>query len=307
MQKYPVASLKEAYRSGDLVQSYGVDWQTLTHQWHQYLDSVEVDSVDQETASRIFGIRSLFEKECPHSVSDFAMAWDEYRHYIADRDTSKALRQLDRALAATDSLPRVKAEWSYNHLVNGYTKKVQQAASLQDTTVDLQLLYADAFVMTGNQQQAQSHLEKAQQLFAEKPDSLLEPALATRVNSRQWGLYRTMTYQQQLPDASTFSDMYYRTKIRSLRKAIEQERWHLTEQYAKQLSQIPLQRRYFDDYQQLIHLLGFYGDAELARSLLEKGSKMDLRDRYQERLSQEQAWLTFLESEKVTRARIMNK
>ncbi len=300
MQNYPVASLKEAYRSGDLAQSYSADWQTLTSQWHQHLDSVQVDSVDQQTASRIFGIRSLFEKECPHAVSDFAAAWDEYRFHMANRDTVRALRQLDRAVAAADSLPRVKAEWSYQHLVNRATKKVEQAASLQDTTVDLQLLYADSFAMTGNRRQMQKYLTKVQQLFAQKPDSLLEPALATRMNPRQWSLYRAMMYQQQLPDSSTFKVMYYRTKIRSLQKAIEQERWDLTGQYASQLKTMPLQLRNFDDYQQLIHLLGFYGDAKLARGLLEKVSTMDLRDRYQERLQQERAWLEFLESEKST-------
>jgi len=165
-------------------------------------------------------------------------------------------------------------------------------------TVDLQLLYADAFAMTDDLQQAQKHFKKAQQLFAAHPDSLLEPALATRMNEQQWSLYRTMTYQQQLPDSSTFSAMYYRTKIRSLRKAMEKQRWMLMEEYANQLVNMPFQHRYVEDYQRLLHLLGFNGDITLAWQILEQVSSLDLRERNKEQLQEERAWLSFLSSQK---------
>jgi len=298
MRNYPIASLKEAYRSGDLAQAYSVGWQTLTNEWHQHLDSVQVDSVDQQTASRIFGVRSLFEKECPHVVSSFAVVWDEYRFHMAKRDTVGVLSHLDRALTVSDSLLPIKSQWSFQNLVNKNPQKVQQKASLQDTTVDLQLLYADAFAMTDDLQQAQKHFKKAQQLFAAHPDSLLEPALATRMNEQQWSLYRTMTYQQQLPDSSTFSAMYYRTKIRSLRKAMEKQRWMLMEEYANQLVNMPFQHRYVEDYQRLLHLLGFNGDITLAWQILEQVSSLDLRERNKEQLQEERAWLSFLSSQK---------
>jgi hypothetical protein len=294
MRNYPVESLKEAYRTGNIGRAYAENWEVLTQNWHQHLDSIQVDTLDRQVASRIFGIPSLFEQECPHVVSDFAIAFDNYQFRLANRDTSRALDFLDQAVAEADSAAPIKAEWSYQHLVNGHSRKVQQAASLKDTMVDLQLLYADAFAMSEEWGHTQQHITKAQKLFAQNPDSLLEPALVTRMDRQQWEIYRQMTYNNELPDPTTFSEAYYRTKVRSLPKAIDQERWDLVGIYAGQLSKIPLHDRYFDDYLQLIRHLSFRGNVELAHGLMEKVSAMPLRDRYRERLQQDREWLEFL-------------
>jgi hypothetical protein len=100
IQRYPIESLKEAYKTGNIADSYEDNWEKLTANWHQHLDTVQVDSVDREIAGRIFGVPSLFEKECPHVVSDFAVAWDAYQFNLAEQDTASALTSLDRALAA---------------------------------------------------------------------------------------------------------------------------------------------------------------------------------------------------------------
>lgn len=297
LTNYPAESLKQAYRTADLAGAYSKSWQTLTKAWHRHLDSVQVDSVDQSVASRIFGIPSLFEQECPHTVSDFAAAWDKYQFHLANHDTTRGIEALDRAVAEADSLSRVKTEWSYRHLVSGHPKKVHQAASLQDTTVDLQLLYADAFAMTGDQEKAQAHLKRGRELFLANPDSLLELAVATRMNARQWHVYRRMTYHDELPDSATFADAYYRTKIRSLQKAIDQEQWNNVESYAVQLSQTPMRIRYFDEYLKLIHHLAFRKHFRLASQIFERVEKLPLRNRYHERLRMEKDWLLYLSTQ----------
>jgi len=297
MNNYPVADLKQAYHSGNIAQAYPVGWKTLTKGWHRHLDSVSVDSIDRKTASRIFGIKSLFEQPCPHVISDFAQAWDNYHFYQADRDSVQALQALDRAVMLADSLPPIKAEWSYRHLIAGQPKTVRKAASLKDTTVDLQLLYADAFAMNSDWQQAESHIKKAQLLFARHPDSLQAPALATRMDRQQWKIYRQMTYQNILPDSTTFRAAYYRTKIRSLKKAIKQERWQKVSIYSRQLLQIPVHQRYFDDYQKLIHQWAFTGNYATTQKWINKVADLPLRQRYYQRLHQEQDWLDFLESQ----------
>ncbi|MGM0545600.1 MAG: hypothetical protein ACQEST_02665 [Bacteroidota bacterium] len=298
MQNYPVESVKEAYRTGDVAEAYQTDWQTLTEGWHAALDTVAVDTMDQQVARRIFGRLSLFEKECPHVVSDFAEAEDNYRFYLAEKDTMRALESLDRALAEADHANPIKVEWSYRNLLSGNIEKVQGVASLQDTLVDLQLLYADAFAMADEWNEAKEHLEEGKQFFAENPDSLLQMAIEARSDSLQWKIYSDMTYKDIMPDSTSFVKALYRTKIRSIRKAINQERWELVEEYGRVIVRDSLQSIYFDDYQKLIHHLAFLGKKELATDLVATLSDMDLRERYRERLQQEREWIHFLSDRK---------
>lgn len=296
MKNYPISNLKEAYHTGDFTEAYETDWETLTQEWHQSLDFVETDTVDRKIARRIFSRPSLFEKECPHIVSDFGLAEDRYQFFLANRDTTRALEALDRAVVLSDSVPPMKAEWSYRNLMTGNPQKIQQAASLQDSTLDLQLLYADAFAMTNNEERARPHLDRAESLFEENPDSLLKPALTTRQNKRQWSIYRQMTYYNNLPDSLTFSEANHRTKIRSINKAIDNEQWLLVENYTQQLIDDSLQITYFDDYLHLVHHVSFKGKVELSDQIIEQLGELSLRERYRERLQQQENWVSFLES-----------
>ncbi|MEL7833313.1 hypothetical protein [Fodinibius sp. Rm-B-1B1-1] len=294
MKRYPIESLKEAYQTGSVEEAYQADWQTLTDEWQAVLDTVETDTIDQQVARRTFGMRSLFEKECPHIVSDLAIARDSYEFYLAERDTGQALKFLDRALVQADNALPLKTEWSYRNLVSGNHGKVQQAATAKDTTVDLQFLYADAFALTKDFEKARGHMVEGERLFEENPDSLLKPALKTRSDSLQWRIYRDLTYGDLLPNAKMFEEALYRTKIRSIRKAIDQQRWKELKSYANLLLKEPLQQKYFDDYQRLMHHLAFQGKSDLVERFMEKLLAMSLRDRYRERLQEEREWLQFL-------------
>jgi len=159
-------------------------------------------------------------------------------------------------------------------------------------------LYADAFAMTGEWNKADDHLEKGQQLFFQEPDSLLRPALETRVGRRQWEIYRNLTYHSKFPDSTTFAEAHYRTKIRSIQEAIESERWERLQEYIRQLLERPLHLKYFDDYQQYIHQLAFLGKADMAQQFIEEVNALQLRKRYRDRLQQEQKWLDFMKSQK---------
>lgn len=294
MANYPTSHIKKAYSTGDIAAAYPKGWQQLTTEWHRHLDSVQADSVDRQVASRIFSIPSLFEQACPHAVTEFAADWDRYQLAKAEQDTAQMLVGLNDAVAAADSVPPIKAQWSYHHLVNGNYQHVQQGAALTDTTVDLQLLYADAFALSGEMARARSHLKRAQKLFEMRPDSILKPALETRRDSVQWKIYRQLTYHQSWPDSATYAQANYRTKVRSLRKAIEHEQWTKMEQYAAQLLSEPIQERYFDDYERLIHYLVFRERIEPASRFIEKLSGLSLRDRYRQRLQQQKEWLLFV-------------
>jgi len=293
LDTFAVDSLKKAYAAGKIAKYYPGGWSELTKRWHQHLDSVQVDSVDQQTARRIFAIPSLFEQKCPHKISDFARAWDKYQFHRANYDTTGVLTALNRARTyASDVLP-VKAEWSYWHLLNADYQTVQQVASLQDTAIDNQLLYADAFALSGDWNQAEEHLQKGRRLFEADPDSLMKPALETRKDREQWEIYNRITYHNQFPDSVTFATALYRTKIRSLKKAMEQEKWSSVKQYSRWLLGDPLEVRYFDEYLEAIHQLAFLEIYPLAEEFIHRLSKEALRTRYRQRLEQEREWLRF--------------
>ena len=295
LNNYPVAHFKQAYRKGSIKAGYRQDWQELTQGWYDHLAAVKTDSVDEKIAARLFSIPSLFEQECPHMMSDFAKVMDDYQRYRSRHDTSKALQTLDRALMITDSLLPVKTEWTYRNLVTEHSFVVRQAAAPEDTTVDLQLLYADAFMMGDDSLQARHYLEKAQKLLSKEPNPQQKKAVETRIDPWQWKLYRQMAYKDQLPDSADFARAHYRTKIRSLRKAIEAERWTVMDRYARQLLHQEASLRYFDDYLLLIHYLGFQGEVTIAKTWIQKIEQESLRKRYKERLEQEKQWLKFLE------------
>lgn len=297
MRNYPVSYLKEAYRTGDIAESYPKGWQSLTSEWHTHLDSVRVDSVDRRAAKRIFGIPSLFEQKCPHTVTDFAEQWDSYQLAKAEKDTTQMLAALDRAIVSADSAAPIKAEWSYQHLIAGDYTKVQKAATRRDTTVELQLLFADAFAISGDRERANAYVSRAKELFDQNPDSTLKPALATRTDLEQWRIYRQLTYHHKWPDSTTFDSANYRTKIRSLRKAIERERWRKMKKYGLQLLEEPIQQRYFDDYEELIHHTAFQVEIEMASKFIEKLSRASLRSRHRQRLNQQKEWLLFVSAQ----------
>lgn len=294
LKEYPASSLKKAYRSADLKAFYHQDLKTLIQGWHQHLDSVQVDSVDVQTAARIFSIPSLFEKQCPHTISYFSKSWDQYQLNMANQDTAAALESLDYALAASDSVAPVKATWCFQNLVAGNASKVAPIASLQDTTIDLQLLYADAFALQGKMDTARQYLKQAEVRYQQNPDSLHQTALRTRQNDRQWDIYRQLTYYNNMPDSATFSTATYRTKIRSLRKALDTEQWNKGFKYGRMLLKKSPKERYFSDYLKLIHELAFFNRMELAQQWISYLSSQSLRQRHAEKLKQERQWIKFL-------------
>jgi len=292
LQQYPIRDFKEAYRTGNIPEAYHKSWSQLADGWYQHLDTITTDSLDHQTATRIFGRRSLFEKTCPHTVSAFSHLWDEYSHRLAQRDTLRALQLLDRALVESDSMLWVKTEWAYRNLLSGKSSTVSQAVAATDTSVALQLLYADAFKNIGKNNEAKRHLSYAEEMLV--PASGNREALRTRRNNNQWVIYRDLVYYHQLPDSVAFAQADYRTKIRSLHQAIEQNRWSKLKSYGRWLKHYPIRVRYFEDYVQLIHLLAFKKESKLAQKWLNSLQHYAQRPGFNEIIEQERYWTNYL-------------
>lgn len=296
LHTYPVKNLKKAYRTADLTGALQTDWETLTKRWHVSLDTVAIDSIDRRVAGRIFGIPSLFEQTCPRVQTPFARVWDSYRLHRAEKDTAGMLQSLDEAIQYAPASGGVQIEWAFYHLVSGADERVCNRASLQDSTIELQLLYADACRLDNRLEEARMHIDRAESLLAANPDSLLIPALDVRSDDKQWNLYNTLRYRHYWLSDDEFRSAHYRTKIRAVRQAFEQNNSRRIAGYADLLLERPLQPRYFDLYLDLVHYFGYRTEFQAATSWLERLTKLPLRARYRERLQKEKEWINFMES-----------
>lgn len=294
LNEYPVSTFKAAYRKGSIATAYPASFEKLVEGWHRHLETVEVDSLDRQIAQRLFGIRSLFEKKCPHTMSDFASYWDGYRYFLAEGDTAQALRHLNEAYRIKPKNLLLKSEWSFMNLKQKNIASVQNEASRQDSAMDLQLLYADAYALAEQWKTAGRFVDKAQQYYRENPDSLFDAAIATRMDTLQWQYYLEMTYKDSLFGPKKFQNLYDRTQIRTIDKAISKERWDLFNTYAELLSSVPLSDKYFENYLDIIHMLAYQGNFKLASEWIDKVSLLKLRPRYVERLDNEKEWVRFL-------------
>ncbi len=296
LSEYPKENFKDAYRTARLEEAYSADMEILVEGWHRHLDTVTVDSLDRQTAQRLFSIPSLFEQECPRLMTEFALAWDAYRLARAERDTVAMIDHLDKAIEAAPDNIAVQSEWTYWNLKAGNYTQVQIRSEVQDSAVDLQLLYADAFALTGDQRMAFIHFNEALSLLSQEPDSTYDEAVATRANETQWQYYLDMTYRSRLFELDTFEKLYYRTKIRLLRQAIEEERWEKLSEYAEALLELPTDREYMQNYVSIVHQLAYIESFGLVRKWIAKLETMTLRERQKQILENKRRWVQFLET-----------
>lgn len=295
LREYPAEYFKEAYRTGNIEAAYGTSLADLVESWHRHLDAVPVDSLDRQIASRLFSIPSLFEQKCPRILTDFAQAWDQYHFRMAERDTSRALINLDKALHYAPDSESVKARWALLHLKAGNIDKVRQQASMEHPSAELLMLYADAYALAGDRRMAGQYLKQAARRLGPDPVKALQAALSTRTDAEQWRYYLQLTYGQRLFPPDTFAKLHYRTKIRAVEQAIRSEEKDLLIEYAELLLDEPPDMTYFNQYMAMIHWLGYYDHAEVAKNWITKLRSVPLRERHKERLNQEEQWIHYLE------------
>ncbi|MDX1671277.1 MAG: hypothetical protein R3211_02985 [Balneolaceae bacterium] len=294
LQTYPVSHFRAAYSGGDLASHYPDPLEQLIAGWHQKLDSVEVDTVDRSIANRIYSRPSLFEQQCPHVVSERAGLIDRYRFHLARRDTTRALEQLDQLIVHEPGNYRLLTEWAYMHLDLLQHDEVRKVASLEDSSTVLQLLYADAFRLSGDTLQSNQHLYRGVELVAIENDTSFDELFASRLDGDQWDYYMGVTYHETLFDSLDFEQFYYRTKVRQVLLALEEERWDRFKSYARMLLDLPLDPTYFEAYLNMIHQLAFLREIDLAEQYIGKLEEHSLRLRYRERLEEERAWIRFI-------------
>lgn len=293
LKNYSVDHFKESYRRGDISSGYSKPMEELVEEWHIHLDTVAIDSLDQQIAARLFSMPSLFEQECPRLHTNFEKAWDQYLFFRAEGDTTHALEHLDIAVSYRPDNLRLKSEWAYEQLRGDNIEKVVTVTDINEPDINLQLLYADALALAGSMDQARNHVEKAAALAAFSGTALFEGAIALRLHQEQWQKYRSVTYDSEDVSEQEFATLFYRTKMRALQRALEQEKWERLSAYGSLLTEDPVELKYFDEYIELVHQLVFLEKWQLAETWIRQLESRELRPRYRQRLDEEKAWLNF--------------
>jgi hypothetical protein len=189
----------------------------------------------------------------------------------------------------------LNATWAYLQLKTKHPQKVQQAARLNSLSVDMLLFDADAFAMNGKRQAAARYVSRAAQLLKQYPDSVLQKALHTRQNQKDWSYYRAIIYHQKSVSDSVFATLDVHTQARALRQALNHQNWNRMQRYAAAILQRSLNSLYFDIYNRAIQWLAYLGNHSAAYRLLHKVNGLPLRRRYRQRLAQTRKWVHFVE------------
>lgn len=297
LNNHPVNTFKNAYRFNDFEQPYPVPFDTLVHNWHQALDKVPLDSVDQQVSEFIFSQRSLFQKPCPHSSTQELRLWDKYRFQLANKDTASGYKTLDELYHLQPENALVKDEWVRAQLLQGNYSKGEQAITPKETLLDLQVLKADALFLMGHFHQADSLLEKITPEIESSPARNFAYTLPLRKDSLQWSYHIQRRYLDQLPDSTTFSALNLPNQMLSLNKALQQQKESKIILYASLLSNHSPHMHWFDIYEDVIRQLPHLGYVDLAERWVELASSSNLRLRYAERLKEEQEWVNYIKND----------
>ncbi|MTI87378.1 MAG: hypothetical protein FH748_05355 [Balneolaceae bacterium] len=294
LSEYPVSYFKQAYSGADIENHYPVSFEELVSGWHQQLENTVIDSVDKVVSELIFAQRSLFEKQCPHTVSTELRLWDDYHYHLADRDTAKAYETIDQLYRHNPVNNLVHAEWARTQLRQGAALQVAQSFGSQDTLLTSKLLQADAFMLLDDYTRADSVLQSIAPRLQASDARNFKYSLPMRADSMLWHAHVDRRYKEQLPGHIQFQQLNLPNKILSLAKAAELNRDSLLIQYSKLLLSENLNADWFDIYEQQIDQLIFLGHSELAREYINRLEDMELRARFRERLQKMKQWHQFM-------------
>lgn len=297
LSNYSTDTFKKGYASADLSSAYDTSFSALVNSWHQTLDSTALDSVDQQVSEFIFAQRSLFEKNCPHSISKEMKLWDEYRFLLTDQDTAAAYQKLDDLYRLFPQNHLVKDAWVRAQLMRGNYEQASDAITPKDSLLGLQVLKADALFLAGQIQKADSILDHISPKIQQSEARNFRFTLQLRADSVQWKYHIQRRYQNIFPDNSAFVELNLPNRMLSLNKALMENRESLTRLYATLLLDHNPDSHWFNIYETTIDRLAFWGAFDAAEQWIDLVDKESLRLRYKERLEEQRKWLRFIKAE----------
>ncbi len=293
LENYPVSSFKQAYASSSFETSYSVPFEELVSGWHASLPILEVDSVDQQTSNRIFSQQSIFQRACPHSLTEIQQLWDDLQYYRVTEQkepediTLRALINLN-----SDNLI-IKREWVRNRLESMDFETVETSVSNDEEDPILQIFKADALALQGRWNEAFEQLSVVQELLPNPMPRNFTYSFDARSDSLSWKAFVDSRYNDVFSTPTNIGTLASNTL--SLNELlIEQDFNEQISGYANSLIVRDKLEDWFDIYVLLIDQLIYMKEFDLAAQWIAEVEALELRPRYRERLSEQQQWLDFV-------------
>jgi tetratricopeptide (TPR) repeat protein len=184
LDRYGPEKLKRVYAWANFEEVYGRPLRALAAGWAAHLRRTSVVSRGaHEVVTRQFTSPSLFEKECPHYVPPSRQHLQAARRAARRQDTTQAVANLRRALAAQPQFAAAHEALARFRLAQGRAEAVVHQLDTLDTgvrTLSLRVARADAEALLGNAETAQTLYARAR---ARAPHST--PAVRTRLALRE--------------------------------------------------------------------------------------------------------------------------
>ncbi len=298
LENYPPSLIKKAYPTGDIQEAYKQPFDSLVANWHQELNATPLDSVDRQISEYVFAQRSLFQKKCPHSVTQQMRLWDDYQFLLAREDTLKADQKLDRLFALNSENALIKDAWIRSQLLRGHYQQAAEAITKQDTLLTLQVLKSDALFLAGKPQKARRLLSTLTPRIQSSQNRTFTYTLSLREDSLQWSYHVNRRYHKTWPDSAGFYALNTANQMLTLNKSLSENRPQQVVQFMTILLGKKLNTHWFDSYDSAIKQLVFSNKFGLAQQWIQKVAQLPLRLRYQQRLDELLEWHHFFQQYK---------
>jgi len=115
------------------------------------------------------------------------------------------------------------------------------------------------------------------------------------MDSVQWAFFLNQRYSDHLVKEDTFLLLNTPNKLLTLNKALDLKYYDNALIYLRLLSVEALSQDWFDIIEKAIHMTAYSGEYDMANELINTYNDPDLRARYNERLSEQSEWLSFLQ------------
>lgn len=165
LDQYGPTKLKQVYARANFEAVYGRSLRSLAANWAAHLrQAPNVARGAHEVVTRQFTTPSLIETDCPHYVPPSRRHLQDARRAVRHQDTTQAVTNLRRALAAQPEFTAAHEALAQLHLAQGRAGAVVRQLDTLDAefrTLDLRWALADARVLTGEVEAARSLYARA--------------------------------------------------------------------------------------------------------------------------------------------------
>ncbi|MEX0929937.1 MAG: hypothetical protein WDZ53_11055 [Balneolales bacterium] len=294
LREHPVEYFKKAYQSAGIEQAYPQPLDSIVKGWHQYIATVEFDMREQEAGEQLFATPSIFEADCPRSVSPEHRLTDRYLYYMAEADTAAALHELEGLLQLNPDNYNAWRFWATMNFSNNKT--------MWDVVPDHHphnpfylIKQADFAMLNGIPSEAKSYLDQFETTINGRTSSEFRAMLQRRSDSRNWhqlvdGLYRTSEITREDFEAMGNNNRFY-----TMQKMLRQNNRDDILEFIRLLAEKPYDASFFDIFLQSIEYALLNDDPETGKHLNSFLENQSLRPLEKEKLKELSRFSTFLE------------